>query len=110
MGEGARIHVTVVSSPRAREVLEQVLDLPSGATLQDAIAACGLPGGPGECAMGIWGRQVAADHVLRNGDRVEVYRPLLADPKVARRERFRKQGVKTPGLFAQRRAGSKQGY
>jgi hypothetical protein len=37
------------------------------------------------------------DQVLRDRDRVEVYRPLLVDPKVARRERFRRQGARAPG-------------
>ena len=45
-----------------------------------------------------------------NGDRVEIYRPLQVDPKVARRERFRKQGARTAGLFAHKRAGAKAGY
>jgi hypothetical protein len=41
---------------------------------------------------------------------VELYRPLLVDPKVARRERFRRQGARNTGLFAQRRPGAKPGY
>nr|MCU0926665.1 RnfH family protein [Hydrogenophaga sp.] len=48
--------------------------------------------------------------VLREGDRVEVYRLLRVDPKVARRERFVGQGARRAGLFAQRRPGSKAGY
>jgi putative ubiquitin-RnfH superfamily antitoxin RatB of RatAB toxin-antitoxin module len=41
---------------------------------------------------------------------VEVYRELLVDPKVARRERFRKQGSRAAGLFARRKPGAKAGY
>jgi hypothetical protein len=41
---------------------------------------------------------------------VELVRPLLVDPKVARRERFRRQGSRAAGLFAGRRPGSKPGY
>jgi putative ubiquitin-RnfH superfamily antitoxin RatB of RatAB toxin-antitoxin module len=41
---------------------------------------------------------------------VEIYRGLLVDPKVARRERFRKQGARAAGLFAKRRPGAKPGY
>jgi putative ubiquitin-RnfH superfamily antitoxin RatB of RatAB toxin-antitoxin module len=37
-------------------------------------------------------------------------RTLKVDPKVARRERFVKQGAKAAGLFSQRRAGGKAGY
>ncbi len=43
-------------------------------------------------------------------DRLEIYRPLTVDPKVARRERFSRQGARTTGLFARRRAGGKSGY
>jgi uncharacterized protein len=39
-----------------------------------------------------------------------VYRPLLVDPKVARRERFRTQGARAAGLFAKKRPGAKPGY
>jgi putative ubiquitin-RnfH superfamily antitoxin RatB of RatAB toxin-antitoxin module len=60
--------------------------------------------------LGIWGRKVGLSHVLRNQDRVEVYRPLRVDPKVARRERFTKQGARSAGLFVKRRVGAKPGY
>ncbi len=39
------------------------------------------------CATGIWGREVPRTWLLRNGDRVELYRPLRVDPREARRER-----------------------
>ena len=58
----------------------------------------------------VWGKPVEPLHVLKDGDRLEVLRPLRVDPKVARRERFQKQGAKTAGLFAKRRAGAKPGY
>jgi putative ubiquitin-RnfH superfamily antitoxin RatB of RatAB toxin-antitoxin module len=48
--------------------------------------------------------------VLRDQDRVEIYRGLRVDPKVARRERFNRQGAKRAGLFAKTRAGAKAGY
>jgi putative ubiquitin-RnfH superfamily antitoxin RatB of RatAB toxin-antitoxin module len=41
---------------------------------------------------------------------VEIYRPLTVDPKVARRERFAKQGARATGLFVKKRAGAKAGY
>ena len=47
---------------------------------------------------------------VRPGDRVEIYRPLKVDPKVARRERFVRQGARATGLFARRRPGGKAGY
>ena len=58
----------------------------------------------------VWGKPVGPSHLLNEGDRLEVLRPLRVDPKVARRERFQKQGAKTAGLFAKRRAGAKPGY
>ena len=61
-------------------------------------------------SMGIWGRKAGLDDALREGDRIEVYRPLRVDPKVARRERFRTQGARSAGLFAKKRAGAKPGY
>jgi uncharacterized protein len=107
--------VTVCWSPAPREVLEWPLELPAGATVADAVRASGFAtasGGPQptEGELGIWGRRCAPQHTVREGDRIEVYRALRVDPKVARRERFRKQGVRAAGLFAQRRPGSKPGY
>lgn len=61
--------------------------LPEGATVADALAASGLSG----VAFGIFGREVAAGHPLRDGDRVEIYRPLELDPKEARRLRAKKR-------------------
>jgi len=42
-------------------------------------------------AVGIFGKQVSLQTLLRAGDRIEIYRPLLADPKSARRLRGRKR-------------------
>jgi putative ubiquitin-RnfH superfamily antitoxin RatB of RatAB toxin-antitoxin module len=105
--------VTVSWSPAPRQVLEWLVELPEGATVRDAVLASGwsqaCPGTePGD--LGIWGRRCAPDVAVRDGDRVEVYRPLRVDPKRARRERFRKQGARAAGLFAQRRPGAKPGY
>jgi uncharacterized protein len=107
--------VLVCWSPAAREVLEWPLEVPAGATVADAVRASGFPaaaGGrePGEGELGIWGRRCSAAQAVREGDRIEVYRPLRVDPKVARRERFRSQGARATGLFARRRAGGKPGY
>ena len=109
------IAVTVAWSPAPREVLEWALQLPEGATVRQAVQASGLAAAcPGldlaACDVGVWGRRSAWDAPLRERDRVEVYRPLLVDPKVARRERFRKQGARAAGLFAGKRPGAKQGY
>ncbi len=62
------------------------LDLPEGATLQDALTASCWDIAD-DAACGIWGKVNARDRLLRDGDRVEIYRPLTADPKAARRKR-----------------------
>ena len=115
MADLPAIRVVVMVSPGPREVREAVLALPPGATVQQALQASGLLdflGGPDPAtlAIGVWRRRARLADVLRDLDRVEVYRPLLVDPKVARRERFARQGARSAGLFANRRAGAKPGY
>ena len=110
-----KFHVTVVYSPRARVVHEVLLQLPPGSTVAQAVSASGLLEQCTELQgtkllSGVWGRKAGADQVLRDQDRVEIYRPLKVDPKVARRERFAKQGARSAGLFARRRPGAKPGY
>lgn len=105
--------VTVMYSPAPRLVLQWQVDVPAGASVRDAVLASGWPEAcPGQepADVGIWGRRCTPQQGVREGDRVEVYRPLVVDPKVARRERFRKQGARAAGLFAKRRPGSKPGY
>ena len=68
------------------------LELRAGATAADAVRASGLlQRHPeidlGRHTIGIYGRVVAKQAPLADGDRVEVYRPLLVDPKEARRRR-----------------------
>ncbi|OAK58830.1 protein rnfH [Variovorax paradoxus] len=110
------IEVTLSCSPAAREVFEQVLQLAPGATLAEAVRASGLSARFPELdwrhAMtpGIWGRVVEWEQPVKDGDRIELCRPLAVDPKVARRERFQRQGAKGTGLFANRRKGGKAGY
>lgn len=115
----AEIEVLLLYSPSAREVQEEVLRVPAGSTLHEAIASCGRLARDGAFAdliakgghVGVWGRKMPPETVLQAGDRIEVYRPLRVDPKVARRERFDRQGgSRRTGLFAKRRAGGKPGY
>jgi putative ubiquitin-RnfH superfamily antitoxin RatB of RatAB toxin-antitoxin module len=51
--------------------------------VRDALAASGLAGD----AFGIFGKRVGLNQPLADGDRVEIYRPLVVDPKEARRRR-----------------------
>jgi putative ubiquitin-RnfH superfamily antitoxin RatB of RatAB toxin-antitoxin module len=71
------------------------LTLTAGSRLRDALDASGVDAQLGEqrwsdFAVGVFGRLRDADAVLTDGDRVELYRPLTADPKEARRKRVRK--------------------
>ena len=110
------IEVTLSCSPAPREVFEQVLRLAPGATVSDAVLASELgqrfPSLDWRHVMtaGVWGKVVEWDHPLKEGDRVELCRALTVDPKVARRERFQRQGARGTGLFANRRKGGKAGY
>ena len=58
----------------------------------------------------VWGKRVELTTPLNDGDRLELLRPLLVDPKEARRLRFNQQGSRAAGLFAKRRQGAKAGY
>lgn len=109
------MEVTVLFSPAARVVHVRRLELPEGATVAEAVTqsgweaeVCRTP--EGEPMLGVWGRKAPADQVLQPKDRVEIYRPLTVDPKLARRTRFVKQGARAAGLFARRRPGAKAGY
>jgi uncharacterized protein len=110
-----KLGVTVAYSPAAREVCEIALTLDAGSTVADALKTSVLAERFPELAstqpaVGVWNRKAELSQPLAEGDRVEVYRPLKVDPKVARRQRFQKQGAKTAGLFANKRPGSKSGY
>lgn len=115
-GASKTISITVVACLGSRETREWVLDVPVGTTVADALrASCGIsslsmPVAGDSPQVGIWGRAANLDVVLQPLDRVEIYRPLKVDPKVARRERFARQGARTTGLFARRRPGGKSGY
>jgi putative ubiquitin-RnfH superfamily antitoxin RatB of RatAB toxin-antitoxin module len=92
----APIAATVAYSPRAGEVDLVPVVLAAGATVLDALNASRMRERHPEIdiarmAVGIWGRLCALDAVLRDGGRVEVYRPLRLDPKEARRLRQRNQ-------------------
>ncbi|WP_180126937.1 RnfH family protein [Rhodoferax sp. BLA1] len=109
------IRVCVVYAPTAREVYEVPLSLAEPSCVLDALQLSGLLQSfpelnPQKLLMGVWGRQVGLTHALRDQDRVEICRPLRVDPKVARRERFVKQGARAAGLFVKKRPGAKAGY
>ena len=63
------------------------LELPVAATVADALAAAGWQDDPETVAYAVFGVRATGETELREGDRVELLRPLLADPKDARRRR-----------------------
>lgn len=112
----AHIAVTLCCAVGARQVFEAQLQVPANTTLRDAVLVSGLPQAhPGldweGLTPGVWGRVTPWSRGLQDNDRVELCRPLLVDPKVARRERFQQQGSgRRAGLFARSRPGGKAGY
>ncbi|SEF79954.1 hypothetical protein SAMN05216242_10671 [Thauera chlorobenzoica] len=86
------VDVEVVYALPQRQELVQVR-VPEGSTVHDAIAASGLLDRYPDIELerrnklGIFSRLVRADAEVRDRDRVEIYRPLIADPKAVRKKR-----------------------
>ena len=88
------ISIEVVHARPERQVLLQ-LDVPVGTTVSEAIERSGIRESfpdleVEEGGVGVFSAKVPLNHVLREGDRVEIYRPLIADPKESRRRRAEK--------------------
>jgi putative ubiquitin-RnfH superfamily antitoxin RatB of RatAB toxin-antitoxin module len=96
------LHIEVLAAPAPRQVTSTPVVLPAGATVRDALEAAGLlaPGAalPPGWTCGVWSRRCAPERALRDGDRVELYRPLTVDPKEARRLRYKGQPARKRGL------------
>ena len=91
-----KIAVEIVYALPDRQVLRRIL-LPDGSTVEDAIRVSGLRAAFPEMDathVGIHGEPVPVTTVLRDRDRVEIYRPLRADPKEVRRTRAAKKRAK----------------
>ncbi|NLF54853.1 MAG: RnfH family protein [Thauera phenolivorans] len=86
------INIEVVYALDQRQELVS-LKLPEGATARDAVEASGLLHKypeidlEGANKLGVFAKLVKPDTVLRDRDRVEIYRPLIADPKAVRKKR-----------------------
>ena len=87
----ASLQVEIVSAEPHRAIVK-TLRVPTGSCAADALrlaamheefAGVDMVG----AAFGVFGKPIGPDHVLKEGDRIEIYRPLAADPKVARRAR-----------------------
>lgn len=68
------------------------VELPEGSTVADALAR--VPMEAGEVAFAVHGIRVTAQTALHDGDRIELLRPLIADPKDARRRRAEQRPLK----------------
>ena len=97
----ADIHVEVVYALPAQQPLLRV-QLAEGATVEDAIRASGVLDAFPEIDLaknkvGIFSKLVKLDETVRDRDRVEIYRPLIADPKEVRRKRAEEGKVTKKG-------------
>lgn len=91
-----RFRVEVVYALPAEQALIE-LEVEEGTTVGEAIERSGIPARYPEARIvrgnvGIFGRPVELEAPVRAGDRVEIYRSLITDPKQARRERARRPG------------------
>lgn len=95
MDRAEALHVEVVYCPRPGQTDLVTLELPAGATLADALRASGLLErhrlDAAALRLGVWCRAQEPGTLLREHDRVEVYRPLKVDPKEARRLRYKRR-------------------
>lgn len=92
---GKLLHIEVVFAyPREQHLL--AADVEAGSTVEAAIRASGILAKHPEIDLermrvGVFGKLCALEDSVRDGDRIEIYRPLKADPKEARRERAAKE-------------------
>lgn len=87
----SQIHIEIVYALAQRQKVVP-LNVPDGTTVREAIERSGLLTEFPEIdlaknKLGIWNKLAKADAALRDKDRVEIYRPLIADPKEVRRQR-----------------------
>jgi putative ubiquitin-RnfH superfamily antitoxin RatB of RatAB toxin-antitoxin module len=85
------MEIEVVLATPARQVLLKI-EVPAGCTVAEAIELSGIRSEFPNIeinpkALGVFSRKVAPEHILHAGDRVEIYRPLIADPKEMRKQR-----------------------
>ena len=95
MDKTPSLHVQVCYAKPDQQWL-QALTVPEGTTLEQAIRQSGVLLAMPEidlatCRVGVYSKIKSLDSVLREGDRIEIYRPLIADPKESRRRRALKK-------------------
>jgi putative ubiquitin-RnfH superfamily antitoxin RatB of RatAB toxin-antitoxin module len=87
----SEIEVEVAYAKPEEQVVVR-LTVPHGTTLFEAISLSGLLQrfpeiNPADLSTGVFGVVCKPEQILKAGDRVEIYRPLIHDPKEARRQR-----------------------
>lgn len=92
------ITVEIAWSLAARQTDQVTVQLPAGSTALAALRAAAIADRLGAAALdslvlALWGRVVPPEVVLRHGDRLELLRGLRVDPKEARRQRYRRDGI-----------------
>lgn len=107
------LDVTVACSECPGRAFEICVRIEAGASTFDALRASGvLERFPtidvSTAAVGVWGRVATLDTKLGQGDRIEIYRPLMLDPKEARRKRA-SQLMTVSRVAARRKKGSAGG-
>jgi putative ubiquitin-RnfH superfamily antitoxin RatB of RatAB toxin-antitoxin module len=85
------LHVEIVYALAQRSIAK-ALRLPPGASIADALRLAALDEifqglNLANATVGIFGKVASRDQALKDGDRIEIYRPLLEEPKLARRKR-----------------------
>lgn len=101
------IEIELVFADAPHQIERETLLLPAGTTVAEACAASALATRLGFAAgaghddgmhaplrLGLWGRLCGPDTVLQPHDRLELLRPLRADPMEARRQRLRRDGLR----------------
>ncbi len=97
-GVVSEIQFEVAYALPQRQVIAKVTAT-EGTTAAEAIELSGIrqlfPGIEEHPVVGIFSRKVPMDYVMKQGDRLEIYRPLLADPKDVRRRKAEEQKAKS---------------
>jgi putative ubiquitin-RnfH superfamily antitoxin RatB of RatAB toxin-antitoxin module len=88
----APLQIEIAYAKEPQRVIVKTLHLPPGSRVADALASAALDSeftgvDLANSVLGIFGRLTRTDRALQDGDRIEIYRPLVVDPKAARRAR-----------------------
>jgi putative ubiquitin-RnfH superfamily antitoxin RatB of RatAB toxin-antitoxin module len=106
-GEGLRVSIEVAYAMPDRQAILPI-SVPAGTTALRAIELSGIrekfSGIEKQPIVGIFSHKVGLDYIMQEGDRLEIYRPLLVDPKEVRRRKAEEQKSKNRNL-----AGSEAG-